>query len=495
MKEARASDFWRKAYVRPFGVSVSKISYETVPGLGTGGVNFRGGITVVCGANGTGKSTLLHAVNAVLSQSAAEAEFVKARIEAGKFLAEIASNGVVRTMALPAQGVEDREPISVVRIDASSESAELRRRFAEMANFDELLESVSPTIADDKALERMSYLVGRKYEKIAIYELDAFEPLIPYFRVSSQGIEYGSEEMGLGELALHILDWRMKQAERSSILLLEEPEAHISLGSQSALMDVVAESVCTRDIWVVITTHSPTVVSRVPNDHVRLLYRSQQNEVKVVDSPTPAGWNYALGVMPHKDAVVLTEDRAAEAFVRMSVRRFAPHIHHRLEFGSPLSATELLQALRYMPSLPPWFVLIGCLDGDMRAHKAHVPGWPAVYLPGNSDPLSLLLAAGLKNPQDLAGRAQKNVVDVEMAIVGTEGVEVHDRLRRLAERLQLAEHELRQILFEVYCGDPAREEECKSFCVALEAALVDGYVANLPTAVPASAVVVAAPLT
>ena len=94
-----------------------------------------------------------------------------------------------------------------------------------------------------------------------------------YFEVTTEGVTYGSEMMGLGELALHLMLWHLERVEPQSIMLIEEPETHISPRSQQALLNVLARASARKKLWVIVTTHSAGIVARIPREHIRLVYR------------------------------------------------------------------------------------------------------------------------------------------------------------------------------------------------------------------------------
>jgi hypothetical protein len=139
----------------------------------------------------------------------------------------------------------DPEPLNLPlhMLIPTAESARLMHTLGSLSNLDELLEAYSPAQLAESEVDKLSYLVGREYETVEIFEIgDETEGFaFPYMVVTAAGTKYGSEDMGLGELALHLTNWHLSRVPENSILLLEEPETHISPRSQHTLLNILAE--------------------------------------------------------------------------------------------------------------------------------------------------------------------------------------------------------------------------------------------------------------
>ncbi len=167
-------------------------------------------------------------------------------------------------------------------------------------------------------LEIACYLVGKNYTAIEIFEISDYGEMdrFPYFRVTADGITYGSEEMGRGELSLLLTYWVLHDLPRESILILEEPETHVSPRSQDSLMNIVAKLADERAIWVLVTTHSPTVIRHIPRTHLKVLVRDQ-GRTKVVENATIVQIGELLGGGVAYQGLILVEDVTAQDFLSL----------------------------------------------------------------------------------------------------------------------------------------------------------------------------------
>lgn len=245
MRHARAADFKRSVFrSRKFDHQLTEATFDGVPRLGSGSIQFRSGLTAITGLNGVGKSTLMQLLEVVGKRKEQDPEGL-ALISGGSF--RITPSTETTT--------------NIVLIDPTQEAHNLKSVFNQ-PNLNDLLEPLSPRRLQGESLSEICQLIGRDYESVEVFEIDEIgDNILPYFRVSFCGISYGSESMGHGELALHVLYWQLTTLEGGGILLVEEPENRISTESQLALLNIIAKFSVESKLWIILTTHSPLILS------------------------------------------------------------------------------------------------------------------------------------------------------------------------------------------------------------------------------------------
>src|SRR5882757_2243286 len=72
IRAARAGDHWRRVFARNYSTRYERLGFQRLFCLGEGTIEFRGGITVIVGSNGVGKSTLVAALGELLESAIAE---------------------------------------------------------------------------------------------------------------------------------------------------------------------------------------------------------------------------------------------------------------------------------------------------------------------------------------------------------------------------------------------------------------------------------------
>jgi hypothetical protein len=354
------------------------------------------------------------------------------------------------------------------------EALRLIREFGTTQNLDEMLEAHAPKTLNDADRSEISYLVNRDYQRIEVYELEEFDEArpVPYFRVRANGVQYGSESMGTGELSLHLLLWHVRHTPPSTILLVEEPEAFVSPGSQVALTNLLAHASVQNDLWIILTTHSPSIVAQVPTEHVRLVVRDGP-AVQIVENPPRGLLEPVLGV-PHRFAgIALVEDRAAADFLRAVWERIDPELLVLLEIVVAGSDGAITQALKKLPQTERWFTAIGIFDGDADTSSVAV-GWPFLKLPSPG----LAPEAALRHCPELSAAALAEALGSDRAFVAgalgrVEGVDHHDWFEDLAGGLRIRYEHLMRVLTEIWLRVPENAAAAREFSTEVRAQIRD----------------------
>src|ERR1019366_10504144 len=92
--------------------------------------------------------------------------------------------------------------------------------------------------------------------------------------------------MGTGELAIFFFWWSIERASRDAVLLIEEPETYLSPGSQEALCNFLIQAAVEKHLTLVVTSHSPKIISSLSDENLVFVFRRAQG-IKVVDGPPP----------------------------------------------------------------------------------------------------------------------------------------------------------------------------------------------------------------
>ena len=309
-------------------------------------------------------------------------------------------------------------------------------------NFADLLEAVTPQHLDAEELAIANYLVGKSYSDVSIYEIVDYAGFerFPYFKTTAAGVTYGSDGMGRGELSLLLVYWTLRDLPRDSILVLEEPETHVSPKSQDCLMNIVAKFSLEKGIWAIVTTHSPTIIRRIPPEHVRLLARGT-GVADVHENVSKTDIALLLGGGVRLSGAFLVEDQAAKDFLTALLDEKAPALLKQYEIVSADSEARITAILKNMPNTGDWLTLVGVYDGDMRAGVTGQDfNWPFRFLPGTAAPEELIVAlvrAATDSADSLAAELHKTSAQVTVALDHAIGFDPHDFFTELAKALNV----------------------------------------------------------
>ena len=445
MRIHEATTYWRRIYRQPYPVRLLSLSYIDVIGVGDGRIEFTGGISAIVGGNGVGKTTLLEAARACLAPNqTVYPPTIRDRLRGALLRVAVDRYGeplIIETM-LDSNGASSRiedPPVPVTLLSPAFESARVIELFAAMGSIEDLIQGFAPAKLDGDELEELCYVVGKNYDEVCVYEISDFddEETFPYFRVRIGSTWYGTEAMGLGEIALHLTLWHLRRVPRDSVLLVEEPETFIAPRSQLSLLDVLAKVSAEMRVWTIITTHSAAIVSRVPIEHVTLF--AQSADRTVVDKATRSMLNEVVGMRTHFSGAIFVEDRAAREFTIVLLGKLAPDLLEAMEVRD-VQQDGMRKALLDMPEVGPWLALIGLYDGDMR-ERVDATVWPHTFLPGNVPPEQLMQQASLSSVEELARVSGKSPDRVRLVLAQLSGLDHHDWLEEL--------HKLLHITYEV----------------------------------------------
>jgi len=448
-------------------------------------------LTVICGANGVGKSTLLAALLACLDGSQVS-DHARAQLRGGfayasmvtdtdgyhtrlAWLSDESSNAAVaQESAIPVFDTADTQEPTIAMFDAASDTQRVRDFFRGQPNIDDLITEAGLHALSDAERNTIAYVVARDYNVIEQVEITdvgvklSGADAIPYFRVTSGSASYGSETMGLGELALHLLVWYVRRLPAKSVLLLEEPESFISPISQVHLANFLVEQIDRRKISIVLTTHSPAIVARSPRSSVVLAVRHNGQTI-VRQAPTDVQLADAIGLKKVWAGVALVEDRNAADMLQVLLNKFAPSIAASVLI-SPVGAEGIGGSIAHAVSRQDSFKHIGVYDGDQRVRRANVES--TTFLPTQMAPEAFLRAAANDNPLALALALGFAREDVQIILGNLEGRDLHDWYEELRKQIRWPHMQLMQALLELWLQNPDNEAQART-CVASVCSLLE----------------------
>ena len=222
MRAAQINDYWRTLFKRkmthePIQMLLSKIiGFEE-----TTEIDFKKGVCAICGSNGSGKTTLLTALSCCLGHMP---KTLPTRLSNFEHITTCniheAETIYSNTDSAPPL------PIPVEFINVPEDIIDLLF-VLEGESLDDIKEDGTDPLDFSNHLCRVaSYVIGKKYESIKAYEIE--NEGFPYIEVKTGDLTYNSSEMGLGELSVLYIQWRLERALPGAIILLEEPENYLS---------------------------------------------------------------------------------------------------------------------------------------------------------------------------------------------------------------------------------------------------------------------------
>lgn len=447
VRAASFGDDWRSVYLRNYAECIQTISLENSQTIEDANISLGKGIAALVGGNGVGKSTFAHAVVEGLLNSSGTPDLLvqQERIDGANITFSLVKNGAQLTRQVTfsrdSKNVVGNDTIACTWIDPSLFSTMCRQQVHRDNAFEEVLDGITGKVLSDLQLNLASYVVGKNYSACEVWEISEYGPfeVWPYFKVEIDGVEYYSETMGQGELALLSALWAVQRSPNNSLVILEEPETHVSSRSQLAFMDFLAREGRQRGVSFLLTTHSPVILQRIPLSNTYLLLGNGARS-KIITPPRAHHVSSLLGGGVSHKALLVVEDDTAKDFCEAIVEHIDPDFSRQISYTvSSDGESEIVKILRTMPRVQGWATLIGCFDGDQRVAYNQIDfPWPHVFLPGIEAPDKILRSNFHQLDRDeVAEELRVDRQDLDVALAAAAGADFHDWARNVSKELNI----------------------------------------------------------
>ncbi|HBJ38216.1 MAG TPA: hypothetical protein DDZ51_26370 [Planctomycetaceae bacterium] len=157
-------------------------------------------------------------------------------------------------------------------------------------------------------LKDLSYIMGRSYEYGALVEHRFYETWGTSVVLRNQNHEYSEAFAGSGESAVTRLVHEIHSAAKGTLFLLDEPETSLHPGAQSALVDFLLRMSRDKRLQIVISTHSPTIVRKMPREAIHVLAMNSTGQVCSYSHVPPDEAFFVLGHPIENQIELIVED-------------------------------------------------------------------------------------------------------------------------------------------------------------------------------------------
>jgi predicted ATPase len=331
-------------------------------------------------------------------------------------------------------------------------------------NLEELLPQVGAKVATQKEIGIVQHVLQKNYTRIETYELehpDNPDHTFPHFVVEQGNAKYDGFSMGFGELCSFYIIWLCSRAHKGSILLLDEPDSHLSPRARKALLDFLALVAAERYLHILFSSHAAETVAHLnPNE---VLYFSEAGQPLISQALQKHIALRNLGLKGKPKLLLITEDVDAHEFLLQIWMKwgndFRSIVEIRIMQGG---AVELARIQRLFPQDSDICTLQVILDGDKRNE---FPGQNLMFLPGTEDPVVASRRYAILNPERFSEYLGIDIETLMRAIVETQHVDHHDFCSTLSDRLDaqgIDTKRVRVALFKTWLSDPENAKESKA---------------------------------
>jgi predicted ATPase len=446
---------------------IVELSFESLGTIGTATIPIELPVTVLCGFCGAGKSTVLRSVWAALDpESASFDERLPLKLGTGGAKVTVARKEGQFEFGVTLAGGEITGPgydHDVTLLESGDIVSSTAQNFSATAGLAELVEGFQPLELTHDTLDDVRYLLRREYESVRVYEVELADTVLPFFCVNYLGHEYDSRTMGSGELSTLTLWWAIERSTEGEILLIEEPESFVSSASQNALVEHISREALRKKLNVIMTSHSPAIILRLPEGSGRFLVRTTAG-VQYEPHPLPE-LRARIGIQPTRLAVIYVEDRVAAAFARAWLAWGSPQLSAICEIRVAADGvSDIEMKMKHLPGDLSGVRFFGLADGDARDEIAKDLAAGRVrdevvdkigFLPGDKAPEMILMECAVENAIALGEDFGK---DVPQLLAALEGKDKHDWFLDFSRTLGLPPPQIVSTLFSRWVSSEKNEK-------------------------------------
>ena len=160
------------------------------------------------------------------------------------------------------------------------------------------------------------------------------------------GARYSENHMGCGEGRLIRMIDAIENAPGQSLIVIEEPETALHQDAQYNLAVYFLEVCKRKRHQIIVTTHSPTIISVMPMEARKKTDRTVSGTI-VENNPTIAEIISDLSNGNQKSLLIYVEDEFSKKLLIEIVRKFASTLLKALSIATVGDKGDVLQAVRY----------------------------------------------------------------------------------------------------------------------------------------------------
>ncbi|MCC1498269.1 ATP-binding protein [Alcanivorax sp. 1008] len=173
----------------------------------------------------------------------------------------------------------------------------------------------------NKEIDAISTILGREYQaarlvRHRLYPGGRGEDISVLF---NRGFEYSEAFAGSGEVAIVSAVVKIMAANNESLILLDEPETSLHPGAQVRFLEFLLKQIKVKKHQIVISTHSPEIVERLPQKAIKVLSENVDKKVVISNECSPYIAFHRLQKIPTDRIRVVVEDELAAVLVRRAI--------------------------------------------------------------------------------------------------------------------------------------------------------------------------------
>lgn len=164
----------------------------------------------------------------------------------------------------------------------------------------------------ENELKEVNCILEKNYKKITIFRHKYFGGTWGTTILFVDDREYSEFNSGSGEFIIATIVHKINTLNDGSILLLDEPEISIHPGAQKRFMKYLLKMILAKKLQVIISTHSPTIIEKLPDICIKNFTINSDNKIEVSNKTNYLEAFYNLECSFNKKSIIVEDDLARE---------------------------------------------------------------------------------------------------------------------------------------------------------------------------------------
>ena len=227
-----------------------------------------------------------------------------------------------------------------------------------------------PILLSKEITNLISEILGKKYKSIFYTEHDLYSKEMGMsfvIKYTLEDKEYSEAYAGSGESVVAKMIYDLREIEENSLILIDEPETSLHPQAQKKLINYLLKIVLDKKAQIVISTHSPDIIDKMPSKSINVLYETNKNKVSVMENINYENAFFHIGHDFSKKKIFV-EDILAKEIIKRIIKK---ENFNNFEVENFNGANDLFKYAAVFSKTKNKGIFF-ILDGDQKFNKFNV---------------------------------------------------------------------------------------------------------------------------
>lgn len=179
-------------------------------------------------------------------------------------------------------------------------------------------------VLTEEELKVICAILGKNYVEGKVLRHKFYKEWGNSILFKSDSLSYSEANAGSGEVAVVLLVQKVMQAKPSSLILLDEPEYSLHPGAQKNLLRFLLDQSLKKQLQVIYTTHSPSMIESLPAGAIKVFETNPQGQFRVCADRIADEAFVSIGHTIVDRLVIRVEDALAKIVIDQVITRAFP---------------------------------------------------------------------------------------------------------------------------------------------------------------------------